>query len=340
MANADEFCQFARFGQTVKIQKCLQSHRVDVNALNLFGESALSAAVYYNQILCVEYLLANKANPKLRLSAGHTAIHIACRLGNVPILQMLLSLKTKDSNPEQNHRAEKHLFECLRIEDNSKLTPIHWAATQESVSKRQKMFAYLDRQMPGVLDSRYDPLWFDSWAKSHPWVIDVLPVPPTSSEISSLDISVQGSSNNYERTPRPPILPTTPKTSCKVTVTSIYHIPKQDPYIYRARRVQIGPTIDFPPPPSDLDGDYEDLNSPLSSKRPSHNLLSNIVPSNTEQYASSSGFEPEQQTQQEVDGSEESDSISSEETSEQIDYICQSTSTLNMASPRAHTYYI
>lgn len=27
MANADEFCQFARFGQTVKIQKCLQSHR-------------------------------------------------------------------------------------------------------------------------------------------------------------------------------------------------------------------------------------------------------------------------------------------------------------------------
>jgi ankyrin repeat protein len=38
---------------------------VDVNALNLYGESALSTATYYNQILCVEYLLANKADPKL-----------------------------------------------------------------------------------------------------------------------------------------------------------------------------------------------------------------------------------------------------------------------------------
>lgn len=25
MANADDFCQFAKLGQTVKIQKCLQS---------------------------------------------------------------------------------------------------------------------------------------------------------------------------------------------------------------------------------------------------------------------------------------------------------------------------
>lgn len=26
MTNADDFCQYARLGQTVKIQKCLQSH--------------------------------------------------------------------------------------------------------------------------------------------------------------------------------------------------------------------------------------------------------------------------------------------------------------------------
>lgn len=38
---------------------------VDVNALNLYGESALSTATYYNQILSVEYLLTNKADPKL-----------------------------------------------------------------------------------------------------------------------------------------------------------------------------------------------------------------------------------------------------------------------------------
>ncbi len=38
---------------------------VDINALNLYGESALSTATYNNQVLCVEYLLANKADPKL-----------------------------------------------------------------------------------------------------------------------------------------------------------------------------------------------------------------------------------------------------------------------------------
>ena len=65
MTNVDDFCRYARLGQTVKIQKCLQSNSIDVDALNLYGESALSTATHYNQILCVEYLLANKANPKL-----------------------------------------------------------------------------------------------------------------------------------------------------------------------------------------------------------------------------------------------------------------------------------
>lgn len=213
-----------------------------------------------------------------RLSAGHTAIHIACRLGNVPILHMLLSIKKADHSDDEQQREEKHLYSCLRIKDNANLTPVHWAATQESVSKRQKLFAYLDRRMPGVLDSRYNLNWFDSWAKLHPWVIE--PIRPTSilknnekpsqsqtqdepSEITSLDMTPKGSNNNYERTPRAPLLanttnqynntferkllpsskrrtqvrtdqaenpplPTTPKTSCKVTVTSIYHIPRRD----------------------------------------------------------------------------------------------------------------
>ena len=38
---------------------------VDINALNLYGESALSTATYHNQMPTVEYLLANKADPKL-----------------------------------------------------------------------------------------------------------------------------------------------------------------------------------------------------------------------------------------------------------------------------------
>lgn len=90
---------------------------------------------------------------------------------------MLLAIR-KDNNHdiEQIQRQEeKHVYECLKIKDNSNLTPIHWAATQESVSKRQKMFAYLDKRMPGVLDSRYDPDWFHSWALSHQWVLEQKP---------------------------------------------------------------------------------------------------------------------------------------------------------------------
>ncbi|CAF1090244.1 unnamed protein product [Rotaria sp. Silwood1] len=185
MANVDELCQFARLGQTFKIQKYLQTHSVDINSLNLYGESVLSTATYYNQITTVEYLLVNKADPKLRLSAGHTSIHIACRSANISILHLLLSIKNNENNEEEKQQKEdKHIYDCLRIQDYANLTPIHWAATQESVTKRQKIFAYLDQRMPGVLDSRYDINWFNSWVKTHPWVIEekltknILPISP------------------------------------------------------------------------------------------------------------------------------------------------------------------
>ncbi|CAF1169522.1 unnamed protein product [Adineta steineri] len=456
MANADDFCQFAKLGQTVKIQKCLQAHTIDINALNLYGESALSTATYHNQILCVEYLLANKADPKLRLSAGHTTIHIACRLSNVPILHMLLSVKKEDNNnnntEEEQQQEDKHVYECLRMKDHSNLTPIHWAATQESVSKRQKMFAYLDKRMPGVLDSRYNLDWFNAWAKIHPWVIEqkliLSPIQSVarlvnpdqtghqeeSSEITSLDMTPKISTNDYERTPRPPlttnsinnnlktpklrvprvqieqppqrsVLPPTPITSCKVTVTSIYHASKRESqhlspsklieyhelpsttsqrtsinenllsplsnrFTFRAQRVQIAPTIDFPPPPSDIDDmenrtnsrqhDYEDMNTPSSSKRPSHNLLSNIVPSittpssdqssqlSTKHIASSFGFDTSIEPRHIVDTTIisntdtyaqnderiELESVSSNDDyeSNKIDYLCKSTSTMDIAT--------
>ncbi|CAF1248219.1 unnamed protein product [Rotaria sordida] len=223
-----------------------------------------------------------------------------------------------------------------------------------------------------------------------------------------------------EQPPRTLNLPTTPITSCKVTVTSIYHIPKRenqqqlspakiiehrelpissqkistdsnsvnsnlltshsDHFIYRARRVKIKPTIDFPPPPSDIEDienknnqqhDYEDMNTPFSSKRPSHNLLSNIVPSittpstdqssqqSTKHIASSFGFDTaieshhmtdtttihsNTDTYAQNDEQIELESLSSnDEDNEyernQIDYLCKSTSTLGIASPNAHTYY-
>ncbi|UJR36980.1 hypothetical protein I4U23_029688 [Adineta vaga] len=391
MANADELCQYARLGQTSKIQKCLQTHRIDINALNLYGESALSTATYYNQLSTIEYLLANKADPKLRLSAGHTAVHIACRSANLPILQLLLSIKKDEINPEDQQRKEdKHICECLQIKDHANLTPIHWAATQESVAKRQKIFAYLDQRMPGVLDSRYNPDWFNSWARTHSWVTErkstknILTVSPTRisspltntnqvsrqyhNERSSLPVTNLTPSNmtsrtsliDYERISRQPVtattngyyddiddknrrcsskidqlpqvspLPATPITSCivtskhpiakhhyehdelshhKKTLTTdsntisntqktpysqrlnsiIKHSfsPHTDRSTYRAERAHVIPTFQFPSNTPIHDNRmkkehvYEDMMTPISSKRPSHNLLSNIVPSST-----------------------------------------------------------
>jgi ankyrin repeat protein len=128
----------------------------------------LNCKFYFIQNFCF-----NDKHFSRRLSAGHTAVHIACRLANIPVLRLLLSIKKddEDNEEEQQNKEDKHIYDCLRIRDHANLTPIHWAATQESVSKRQKVFAYLDQRMPGVLDSRYNINWFHSWAKTHPWVI-------------------------------------------------------------------------------------------------------------------------------------------------------------------------
>ena len=112
------------------------------------------------------------------------------------------------------------------------------------------------------------------------------------------------------------------------------------------------------------------MNTPLSAKRPSHNLLSNIAPStttpstdqssqqSTKQIASSFGFdtliEPNRITDTTIhsntdtygqnDEQIELETVSSNDDdndceSNQIDYLCKSTSTLGIASPGAHTYY-
>lgn len=98
----------------------------------------------------------------------------------------------------------------------------------------------------------------------------------------------------------------------------------------------------------------------FSSKRPSHNLLSNIVPSvatpstdqssqqSTKHIASSFGFDTSHDpviysnTSAPDAESTEQESISSESNdygSHRMDYICKSTSTLGMTSPDAQTFY-
>jgi hypothetical protein len=145
-----------------------------------------------------------------------------------------------------------------------------------------------------------------------------------------------------------------------------------DRFIHRARRVHIDPTIDFPPPPLDIDDrpshhhhyddDDDDDNdddqfTPSTGKRPSHNLLSNIVPSintspsteqnsqpSTKQFTASFGFDTSMERRTTTDIYDEHidvDSISSDtDRSNPIDYICKSTSTLAVTTPSTHTYYV
>jgi hypothetical protein len=144
---------------------------------------------------------------------------------------------------------------------------------------------------------------------------------------------------------------------------------------YRAERAHVIPTSSFPSSPSDIlnknnkGHDYEDMMTPISSKRPSHNLLSNIVPSTTTPSSDRSsqqstkpfasfGFDPsldqrgindttihsitDTYTQNDDEEENELESLLNDEEndyeSNQFDYLCKSASTLGISSPGGYVY--
>jgi hypothetical protein len=143
--------------------------------------------------------------------------------------------------------------------------------------------------------------------------------------------------------------------------------PISDRSTYRAERAHVIPTFSYPPSSAIIENktnkshDYEDMITPISSKRPSHNLLSNIVPSTTTPSSSdrssrqsskpfaSFGFDtsidprshndtttlstietyPQNDEQHDVESLYEDDN-------NQFDYLCKSASTLGVSSPGAY----
>lgn len=199
--------------------------------------------------------------------------------------------------------------------------------------------------------------------------------------------------------PQPVSLPLTPITSRIITFkhepressTKTIHtkgIPEKTPYsqrlgsivkntlsplsarsTYRAERAHVIPTFQYPLSPSDIDSrsrkghDVDDVVTPISSKRPSHNLLSNIVPStstsssdqssrqSTKPFSSSFGFDAsldlrnhhdgisfEVFTQEDENQSEEEDDNARDYETHAFDYLCNSASSLDLSSPGADTY--
>jgi len=133
---------------------------------------------------------------------------------------------------------------------------------------------------------------------------------------------------------------------------------------YRAERAHVIPTFNFPSSPAHIDTkthkghDYDDMITPISSKRPSHNLLSNIIPSTS---TSSSDQSSRQSTKPfasfgfdtSIDLRNHNDTTNLEtythhdnqsfdedpdyETN-QFDYLCNSASSLGISSPGADIY--
>ena len=146
--------------------------------------------------------------------------------------------------------------------------------------------------------------------------------------------------------------------------------PISDYSTYRAERAHVIPTGHFPPSPIDV-GDKEgkgptddEMMTPVSTKRPSHNLLSNIVPStstpSTDQSSRQStrpfgsfGFDASvhthamgERTTPSTTGTStghpaesfDDDDEDRNYSSNQVDYLCESASTLGIPSPAAYCY--
>ena len=140
---------------------------------------------------------------------------------------------------------------------------------------------------------------------------------------------------------------------------------------FRAQRARVIPSGHLPPSPIDIEfdhrkiGPHSDASTPISSKRPSHNLLSNIVPStstpSTDRSSRQSskpftsfGFDTSGNVRTLADGtnlstpdtyvrrspnSDYDEDLGSSDTN-QVDYLCDdSVSSLGIDSPGVHVHH-
>jgi hypothetical protein len=153
-------------------------------------------------------------------------------------------------------------------------------------------------------------------------------------------------------------------------MTKLSLSPRSNHATYRAERAHVIPPDHLPPSPIDIElkdrksHDSDDMLTPISCKRPSHNLLSNIVPStstpSTEQSSrhsskpfASFGFDTsvntrtmgelilslsaQNPTESLYDDDDDDDDLPYE--SNRLDYLCESTtSSLGICSPGASAY--
>uniref|UniRef100_A0A182P585 VPS9 domain-containing protein n=1 Tax=Anopheles epiroticus TaxID=199890 RepID=A0A182P585_9DIPT len=99
--------------------------RVDLNAVNGEGYTALHVAAMHGNVEMVRVLLERKVNPTIRLKSGATALHLATRERRLRIVRMLLSRCTA--------------ADIVDLKDSRGDTPLHYAVEQNNLQLVQML---------------------------------------------------------------------------------------------------------------------------------------------------------------------------------------------------------
>ncbi len=108
--------QAATDGDLEKLKKAIKA-KVDVNAQDENGETALIKATADSRADIVKELIKAKANVNLKDAAGNTALLYAVSANSIELSQILVSAKA-DLLQVYGEKKESLLFECARVDSD------------------------------------------------------------------------------------------------------------------------------------------------------------------------------------------------------------------------------
>ncbi|XP_041788430.1 ankyrin repeat domain-containing protein 27-like [Anopheles merus] len=118
------------------------AQRVDLNAVNGEGYTALHVAAMHGNVEMVRVLLDHKVNPTIRLKSGATALHLATRERRLRIVRLLLARCTAAAD-------------IVDLKDSRGDTPLHYAVEQNNLQLVQMLLeAKADRSIRNLQGKR------------------------------------------------------------------------------------------------------------------------------------------------------------------------------------------
>ena len=205
--NPDIHCKDSQGGSTPLILACatngcsvvstLMEHKADVNAVDTWGNTALTKAVHSGCNYCVRLLLDNNADPNAYNKWGSSPLQQASRINHLGIMKMLL-----DSGSDPNH-----------LGDENGMPPVFYMGTRNNVDGLKMLMdagvdvntKYRNQTLFSFLIDPYNYNYFQLHENSYPCFIDFL---------ISTGINVTDESFDYMKR----------KMSSKIYINSSYYI--------------------------------------------------------------------------------------------------------------------